>query len=244
MIILTGQSHDDVLYFENVLRNKRFLKPLFNKYPMIRGNIFNQDVLIVYDCVTSYVSSIVLSKLISDFKPFLVLSLGRCKAINPEIKNGTCVISKRFVGIDIDQCEFFDTEVGQMPGFNKEFMVVPSLISMAVDSFDISELVNYKVCTFLSSNRMYTSVNKMREFGQGHVYLGIEDDFILENEGIGMALACQLYDVPFMSIKIVDSQIGEISDVDSFVETLASYADIGKAICSLIGEVGRRDFVS
>ena len=58
MIVILGSTHDDVLYFESVMTNRRD-ETLFDIYKLEYGTIFNQDVVLVYDVYTSYVSGIV-----------------------------------------------------------------------------------------------------------------------------------------------------------------------------------------
>ena len=48
MILIIGQTHDDILYFENIMHNKEN-EELFNTIPLITGTIYNQDVCLAYN---------------------------------------------------------------------------------------------------------------------------------------------------------------------------------------------------
>lgn len=50
MILIIGQTHDDILYFENIMHNKEN-EELFNTIPLITGTIYNQDVCLAYNVI-------------------------------------------------------------------------------------------------------------------------------------------------------------------------------------------------
>ena len=55
MILIIGQTHDDILYFENIMHNKEN-EELFNTIPLITGTIYNQDVCLAYNVYSNYIS--------------------------------------------------------------------------------------------------------------------------------------------------------------------------------------------
>jgi len=244
MIILIGQNHDDVLYFENVLRNKKVQKPLFDRFPIITGLIFNQEICLVYDVVTSYMTGIVVTHLIEKYNPISVIMFGRCKGITKTLKNGDIAISRRIVPIDIDQTEYFNVKVGEIPNAPTQPSVNNDMVGMLSKACDSIGINNYHVCTFLSANTIYTNLDELSKYGQDQMYLGVHDKFVLDSDCISPFLICNLKDIPFISVKIIDSKIGEESNVNNFVKTLEAYAKVGKSVTSFIGEIGRRDLVS
>ena len=46
MILIIGSHHDDILYFESVMSNKR-TETVLDKYVVTIGTIFNQSVVLL-----------------------------------------------------------------------------------------------------------------------------------------------------------------------------------------------------
>jgi len=243
MILLLGSSHDDILYFETVIRNKVECAPLYKKFPMIQGTIFNQNVTIVYGLFTSYLSGAVISGLLHDISPLLVILLGRCKLLSGDMKHGDIAISKHIVGMDIDQSEYQNVKVGQIPGFDSEYLTSLDAIQILTKTMDRSLINNYRTCTYMCSNKIINGSNSLEEYGKAGFILGHSGNIVLDSESYGTALACSLYNVPLISIKAVDSTVENKSTINDYVRTLKTYSNIGKAVVSFIGEIGRRDLV-
>ena len=63
MIVIIGETHDDILYFDSVLANKR-QETILGKYQISIGTIFSQDAIVACDLFTSTLSSAVLMYLL------------------------------------------------------------------------------------------------------------------------------------------------------------------------------------
>ena len=64
---------------------------------------------------------------------------------------------------------------------------------------------------------------------------------VLDGTTTGIALACHLFDIPYLAIKIVEGQAGEKTSVEDYMKVLEQYGVIGKAIIVCIGELSRND---
>ena len=69
MIMIVGSQHDDILYFESVMSNKREEVAL-GKFKITIGTIFNQSVLLVDQAKTNYLSSALTLYLIENTSSF------------------------------------------------------------------------------------------------------------------------------------------------------------------------------
>ena len=76
MIMIMGSQHDDILYFESVMSNKKE-EVVFGKYKVTIGTIFNQAVLLVDGIKTNYHSSALTLYLVEKYFVILVLVVGR-----------------------------------------------------------------------------------------------------------------------------------------------------------------------
>ena len=59
MIVIIGETHDDILYFDSVLANRRE-ETILEKYKVSIGTIFSQDALIAHDVFSSSLASAIL----------------------------------------------------------------------------------------------------------------------------------------------------------------------------------------
>ena len=81
MIVILGDTHDDILYFDSVLANKK-QEVLMNRYKVSIGTIFSQEVIVVHEMVTSVLTSAVLSHILDKYYIDLVISVGRCISVS------------------------------------------------------------------------------------------------------------------------------------------------------------------
>jgi len=243
MILIVGQSHDDVLYYENILRNKKSINSLFRTFPCVTGHIFNQEVTIIYNVVTSYVSGIVISTAIQQFKPNCVIYVGKCKAITKSINVGDIILANNIVPIDIDQCEYFDVKVGEIPVIQNDFHVDQIVLELLRKTCETTLTKDFHTCTLLCANKIYANENELEMYGHDDSFFGRRSRYVLDSDCISALLACKFHDIPFVTIKVVDSRLGEVTGVENFVKTLGAYAKVGKTVASFIGELGRRDLL-
>ena len=81
MIVIIGDTHDDVLYFETVLANKK-QEVILDRFKVSIGTIFSQDVLVIRDMVTNVLSSSILTHIIDTKIVDLVVCVGKCLAVS------------------------------------------------------------------------------------------------------------------------------------------------------------------
>ena len=66
MILIVGSNHDDVIYFQSALKDARE-EIILNKYRAYIGTILNQNVMVLQDVYTSYVSGAILTHIIEKY---------------------------------------------------------------------------------------------------------------------------------------------------------------------------------
>ena len=72
---------------------------------------------------------------------------------------------------------------------------------------------------------------------------GIAGEVVLSSEIGGIAIASKLHDVPYSAVCVVGRKIGFKSGIQEYLSVLEQYTNIGKAVISLIGDIGRSDVV-
>jgi nucleoside phosphorylase len=81
----------------------------------------------------------------------------------------------------------------------------------------------------------------MREFD--HV-LGFENSVVFDCNSAGVAMACSITKVPFVSIKVVERRIDDKNNIDTYLNALKEYVNVGKAVVTCIGDIGRNEVIS
>lgn len=243
MILIVGSSKDDILYFDTILKNKTNCAPLYDVFPTIKGTIFNQNIMIVYGIYTSYISSAIIDSIIKEYNPLLVIMVGKCKAVSPELKVGDIALLKNAYAIDADQREYKNVKTAQIPSFDQEYAPSIDLINILNKSFDMFYINKTIEATFLCTNSLSIAPTLVNDLNVEGTILGHSKNIVLDCESFGAIVPCKLNGIPFIAIKVVDSYVGKISCIENFVKTMKSYSLVGKALVSFIGEIGRRDLM-
>ena len=241
MIVIVGATHDDVLYFNNVLANKKEVV-LLSRFKADRGTILNQDVLVVHELFSSILASAVLSHILEKFYVDLVICVGRCISVSKEIKNGDIVISKNIYDANVDLSLFTDAVLGQFPGFSREFTVQKDILLYLEKGINRRSYISHHQATFLTSDNM--SYDMIEHLKNKKEVFGITDDYIvIDHNSSGVALACTLKSIPYLSIKVAENSLDQENSLDTYLKVLDKYIDLGKAVVSTISDIGHNDIL-
>ena len=154
MILIIGSRHDDILYFESVMSNKK-QETVLGKYTVTLGTIFNQGVVLVDEVKTNYVSSALILYLIEKYFVFLIFNVGRCISFTKDLKPLDIVVSKRVIAGDVDQVQEDNVKYGQIPGFDQVFVCQDDIIGYLGDAFEKRTYSTIKVGNFVSTSVDY-----------------------------------------------------------------------------------------
>ena len=163
MIAIVGTNHDDILYFETAMANKRE-DLLLKKYKITIGTIFNQEVLLIHGLNTSILSSVLVSTICSKFYIDLIITVGRCFAMNKGLKVGDIIIAEKVINIDVDQIDDNDVRLGQIPSLPQEFRVQQDVIGYIEEGLNKRAFTTGKRVSVLSSNDLSNNtLRRIRE---------------------------------------------------------------------------------
>lgn len=241
MILIIGNNHDDVLYFESIARDTKE-ELILNKYHAVIGSIFNQSVLIVKDIYTSYLSAAIASYLIEKYHILIIFSVGKCRTLTKELRCGDIAVSKRVVFGDVDQVGAVKgTKLGQIPGFDTSYTVNPNLLGIMNTTLDRVTRSRHYETTVMSSSIYTLDFSTVDRFSETLETQGDSSEIVIDTDSAGIALVAQLFDIPMISVKVVESKATEEPSVDTYLRVLKQYSLLGKAVVSCIGEIGRSD---
>lgn len=241
MILIVGSHHDDVIYFQSALKDPKE-EIILNKYRATIGSILNQEVMVLQDIFTSYVSSAVLTHIIEKYYVLMVFCVGTCLSKHKDVKLGDIVLSEYCGFGDVDQIKMIKgTELGQIPGYPQLFEANDELLRNVESSLNSIGYSSFIPCTFFNSSYYRKDEEIIKELSLNEKVNNANEKIVVDGVSTGIALACHLFDVPFLSVKVVEGYAGEKVSVDNYIEVLEKFAVIGKAIIFCIGDISRTD---
>lgn len=242
MILIIGSTHDDVLYFESVMTRRREEK-ILDHFPAVFGNIFNQEVCLVEGVYSNYVSSMLTLELIHKYYVILVFAVGRCTALTRNWKLGDIAISRYTVTGDVDLMLECESRLGQIPGCPAYFVSQEDIVRYFSIQAERRINASFQHSTYVSMNSSYASRSQLDVMLSGDRAFGTNDNLVMDNALGGIAVACHFGHVPFLGVKVVSRFLDEPYTVEEYATTLRKYIDLGKAVVSTIGDIGRSDLL-
>ena len=241
MIVIVGETHDDILYFDSVLANKKFEK-ILGKYDIALGTIFSQDALIVYNLFTSTLASSVLMNILDKYYVDLIISVGRCMAVSDTIKNGDIVVSSKVIDLNVDLTMFGDYSLAQIPGYDRDFIVQDDILTYLSNGLNRRLSIDYHRAVFLSTNNMSQQMcDSLKE--RKEIFALKNEMLVIDQNSAGIAVAATLKECPFISVKVAENNLATANNLESYANVLSKYIDLGKAVVSTINDISRSDIL-
>ena len=242
MILIIGSTHDDILYFESVMTNKREEK-ILNIYPLVFGSIFNQEVVLAYDMYTSYISTFITSYIIQKYFVVLIFVVGKCIAYTEDVKPGDIVISKRVILGDVDQIKEANVKLGQIPGLPRSLECREEVVGYITSSLEKRSYSRYEIATFVSANMILDRDAKINSLVMNDYVLGHKNSLVFDCTSGGAFFSAAMYKIPIISIKVAEVAINHETNSDTYINVLKQYSSIGRAVVTCIGDIGRNDIM-
>ena len=241
MIVIIGDTHDDVLYFETVLANRRE-EFVLNRFKIYIGTIFSQGVIVVRDMATSVLTSAVLMNILDNYYVDLVISVGKCVGISKAFKPGHIALSSNIIDANVDLSIFKDVGMAQIPGFSREFSVQDDIFDYLAENLEKRPNIDFYKSTYLSTDNMSSDMIKFLK--EHKSIFGKEDEnFVVDHNASGIAVACSIKGIPFIVCKVVENELEQAKSLSTYTNVLSRYIDLGKGVISTINNIGRSDIL-
>lgn len=241
MIVIVGDTHDDVLYFESVLANKKELI-ILNRFKVSIGTIFSQGVIVVHDMATSILTSSVLTYILDNYYVDLVIGVGNCLAVSDVYKRGNIALASSVIDVNVDLSVFKDVGFGQIPGFEREFFVQDDVFGYLAESIEKRPGIDFHNSVYLSTDNisleMVDHLSKHKS-----MFSTKNNNFVVDHNSSGIAVSCTLKDVPFIIAKVVETGLEQSVNLKTYSQVLSRYIDLGKAVITMINNIGRSDIL-
>lgn len=243
MILIVGNAHDDIVYFDSILKNKK-KELVLNKFPATIGTLFTQEVMLIEGIYTSILSSALITYIIEKYFVLVVFSVGKCQMLPAEgYKIGDIAVSRRILFGDVNVSDIDSTQLGQIPQFPRTFEVQQDILLTLLSSLSSKTYSKYFEATFISCDVHFKNDNELQFIKQGDFVMGYDKDFVFDTESAGMALAGFIHDIPVISIKVVGNIIGKKTTTDDYLTILKQYASLGRAVVSTISDISKNDVI-
>lgn len=189
-------------------------------------------------------SSFLLVITLSKYFVILVLVVGRCIAYRKDLKPLDIVISKRVILGDVDQVNEDNVKYGQVPGFEQVFDASEDVVSYLESAFEKRTFSSVKEANFVSTSVDYHKPGQIYDIEEFDHILGFDTNVVFDTNTGGVAISCALTKVPFVSIKVVERYLDKNSDVNTYLKAMKEYVNIGKAVVTCIGDIGRNEIIT
>ena len=73
--------------------------------------------------------------------------------------------------------------------------------------------------------------------------LGHKANVVFDCLSGGAFLSAALYNIPAVAIKVSEKQVDEPSTAENYIAVLKQYSNIGRAVVTCIGDIGRNDIM-
>ena len=197
----------------------------------------------VWDIYTSYESCLISSYLIQKYFVILIFVVGKCVAFSDNLSGGDVAISSRVLIGDVDQIKETNARLGQIPHFPRAFECENDIITYFHNSIEKRSFAKHELCTFISSNAIMNTTEKVKDISMGGMVLGYDHNVVFDCTSGGVAIAAYLSKVPILVVKVVEVNLDEKFSAETYVRVLKHYSDVGKSIVTCIGDIGRNDVI-
>ncbi len=241
MILIVGSNRDDVLYYESIVKDAKEVD-ILSRYHVLIGKIGSQEIIVLQDIYTSYVSSSVLCYLFEKYVIDMVIVVGRCSLLKGSGQIGDVSLCRYSMFGDVDQIAAVKgTLLGQIPNYPPYFTAYldanNSMKKCLEETFDGQVFES----TYISSSFFRQNKEEVKNLSENEYVSSLSGNIVLDGETAGVALACNLFDIPFISIKVVEANGGEYTSLENYLLALKQYGNAGKAVVNFIVEMARTD---
>ena len=241
MIVILGDTKDDVLYFETVLANKKE-EIIMNRFKVSVGTIFSQGVIVLNGMSTSILTSAVLTYILNNYYIDLVINVGKCISASDNAKAGHIALSAEVIDANVDLSIFKDVGMSQIPCFSREFAVQSDIFHYLAEALENRPNIDYHRTIYLSTDNMSPDMVKYLRENKTMFYRS-DEHFVIDHNSSGVAVACALKNVPFISAKVIENGLDHTQDLKTYSTVLSRYIDLGKGVISTINNIGRSDIL-
>lgn len=167
----------------------------------IEGKLLGKDIIIAKCGVGKVSSAMITQKIIDEFQPQAIIMTGSCGALKEDLRIGDIVVSRDVLQHDMDvtalgfkrgEIPFAETSI-----FNADVKLRELALEVKIEN---QKIVSGRI---LSGDQFYT---KEQTLARTYLFDELKGD-VQEMEGAAAAQVCTFNNVPFVILRIVDSEL-------------------------------------
>ena len=236
MILILGQTEDDILYFTSRFTSGEKLDSLPLGVIGHRGNFGVDEIVIAATGFGNTQSALVTNMLIDKYDPYLVINTGSVISLDKNLHQGDIFIADRYYFDGVRYNPILHTNYGQIPG-NPEFFVFENAKNGQVEaaSFEVGKGSFAERGYLLSGEQIYTDSKTIDEIKNEH-YAYVKNMMrAYDTVSGGIALVCYRREVTLLTIRVVSMELDNPEHLlNCQRKALEATPTIGRVITKLI----------
>ena len=146
---------------------------------------------------------------------------------------------------DVDQLnEEENIKMCQIPVCDQSFACQDDVIGYLSSAFEKRTYSSYKTANFISTSVDFHRMEQVAHFRECEHVMGFSEKVVFDCNSAGVALACTLLKVPYVSIKVVERYLDNPNNIETYLQSLNQYTSIGKALVTCIGDIGHNEVIT
>lgn len=206
-VIVAMESEKNLVL--NILDNAT--QTTIDKGNFVEGTIGKHHIVLLKSSIGKVSAAVGTLLLIQNFKPDCIINTGVAGSLNKKIGVMDIVVGERTVYHDVDCSE--GNEIGQIQGLPRFFFADKNLVESA-KKLNISQKIHFGL--ICSGDRFISKLDELQ-----NIQNIFPDGLAVDMESNAIAQVCYLYNVPFMSMRI-------ISDTPGITDHVSQYFDFWK----------------
>ncbi|MCQ2742810.1 MAG: hypothetical protein MJ239_05900 [Bacilli bacterium] len=235
MILIVGQTEDDILYFRSRFTGGEKTDSLPGGIRAYVGAFGNEDMVIAATGVGVLPAAIATSSLIDKYDPYLVVNVGTVISIAPNLHQGDIVLGERYYLKNVDFSLLTGDEYGAFPGGAPYLTFVKEVSNNARDAaYDVTS--KYIARGYILSGDDVDVTKDVYEKIVKEHYASAKNLMVAyDSSSYGVAFAASSRKISLLTLRVVGVEAGKPDTLLSYKRaTLESMSDIGSILAQLL----------
>lgn len=203
MIAIVCAMENEISFYKLKMENQ-ITSTIYNQ-EFFTGELGGCKVVLTKCGIGKVNSAIITTLLIQEFKPSLIINTGIAGGVKP-LNTKDIFVANNFMYGDFD-LQMFGYAKGQVPG-QEQLFVASTKHTNSFKKYLKSTDVDFKEGLIVTQDSFITSLNQL----DGVNEINIATDM----EGASMAHTCNIFNIPFLSIRIISDVIDNDKQIDNY----------------------------
>lgn len=236
MIVILGQTEDDILYYTSRFTSGQKLDELPFGVKVHRGNFGVDEIAIAATGYGNIQSALVTNMIIDKYDPYLIINTGSVISLDKNLHQGDLFIADRYYLDGVRYNPLMNIPYGQIPGNPEFFLFENSLNGQAEGaSFEVGKGSFAERGYLLSGEAIYTDSKVIEEMKNNHYAYAKNMIRAYDTTSGGIAFVCYKRERTLLTIRVVSMELDNPDHLINYQrKCLEATPTIGRVITKLI----------